>query len=110
MKQIKQYRYYGNNNSNTYPKDLSDSQLTFGNIFDGIAVSQLGIQGRPNTGFYLNDSIYPIILGETGIYEIDLQDRGVITSISFINDETFKKYSAGDRLLIDVVFEQKGGN
>lgn len=110
MKQIKQYRYYGKGNANTYPSDLDDAKLTSGNLFDGIAISQLGIQGRPNTCFYLNDSVFPIVLGETGIYELDLEDRGTITSIAFVNNEAFKRYSTGDRLLIDIVFEKKGGN
>ena len=90
MKQIKQYRYYGKGNANTYPSDLDDAKLTSGNLFDGIAISQLGIQGRPNTCFYLNDSVFPIVLGETGIYELDLDTsklvyvsniKGVITFI-----------------------------
>jgi hypothetical protein len=40
------------------------------------SISQLGIQGRPGTSFYLNGSTLPIVLGETGIYEIDLQNYG----------------------------------
>ena len=110
MKQIKQYRYYGAKNPKTFPTNLDNEKLTSGDLFDGLAISQLGIQGRPNTKFVLNKSEFPIVLGETGIYELDLENRGTITSIAFINDDTFKKYSSGDRLLIDIVFEQTGGN
>lgn len=113
MKQIKQYRYYGDNNNNNYPGDLTAKKLLGGTLFDGISVYQLGIQGRPNTMFYLNESSFPIVLGETGIYEIDLQDRGVITGIAFIDNDAFKKYKNGnDRLLIDIVYEtsSQGGN
>ena len=86
-------------------------QLKSGSLFNGLAISQLGIQGKPNLTFFLNGSDFPIILGETGIYEIDLQDRGVITSIRFVDNNTLKSYDGrGDRLLIDIVFETKGGN
>jgi hypothetical protein len=49
--------------------------------------------------FILNGSDYPITLGETGIYEIDLEDRGFIHSISFLDssdiNSPFKKYQKG---------------
>lgn len=109
MKQIKQFRYYGNGSNDNEPQGMLKTVLTSGKLFDKIAVSQLGIQGRPNTCFYLNESAYPIILGETGIYELDLQDRGTITSITFASHTLDKYEFTGDRLLIDVVFESTGG-
>lgn len=109
MKKVKQFRYYGNGNTLNEPGGMLKTVLTSGHLFDGIAISQLGIQGRPNTCFYLNETAYPIILGDTGIYELDLQDRGTITSIAFVDNDAFKHYETGDRLLIDVVFEDTGG-
>ena len=85
MKAIRQFRYYGsdliNNNfakENNFPKDASfPERLVLGNIFQEYsAITKLGIQGRPGTTFYLNDSNYPIVVGETGIYEIDLEGYG----------------------------------
>jgi hypothetical protein len=35
-------------------------------------IVQLGIQSVPGTKFYLNGSNNPIIIGNTGIYELDL--------------------------------------
>lgn len=110
MKKVKQFRFYGDGNASNFPSNLTKATLLSGNLFDKIAISQLGIQGRPNTCFYLNDSVYPILLGETGIYELDLQDRGTITSIAFVDNDAFKKYDNGkDRILIDIVFESTGG-
>jgi hypothetical protein len=40
----------------------------------------------PGTKFYLNNSASPIIIGYTGIYELDLEGVAEITSISFDRD------------------------
>ena len=82
-----------------------------GNIFQEYsAITQLGLQGRPGTVFYLNDSQYPIVIGETGIYEIDLEGYGQIFRIKF-ESSSLKWYDEdgkGDRLLIDIIFEGSG--
>jgi hypothetical protein len=52
---------------------LSKEELVYQNIFTGhSSITQLGIQGQPNTTLFLNGQDFPIVLGETGIYEIDL--------------------------------------
>ena len=95
---------------NNYPSSLTFAQLVSGNIFRDLGVvTHLGIQATPGTLFYLNNSKNPISVGTTGIYELDLQDRGTITSIAFVDNDAFKHYETGDRLLIDVVFEDTGG-
>lgn len=105
---IRQYRYYGDGNKANYPEGLTKKQLTEDNIFSGLgAISQLGIQGRPGTVIYLNGQTFPIVLGETGIYEIDLQNYGQIYSIQFGNEELSNYAPNKDRLLIDFIY--KGG-
>ena len=104
MKRMSQFRY-GLNSTVTAEK------LKTGNIFENFSqISALGIQGEPGTMFILNGSDYPITLGETGIYEIDLQDRGFIHSINFIGNPAFEAYTKGSRLLIDIVYEGKAGS
>lgn len=113
MKYIKQFRYYGDNNSNNYPSDLTKDKLTNKNIFEGYGtITKLGIQGRGNTQVYLNGSIYPILLGVTGIYELDLEDYGQIFEIRFAPDSLDVYGTAGstDRLLIDIVYEGAGAD
>lgn len=112
MKYIKQFRYYGEDNKNNYPQYTNYyGILHTGNILQGLGVvSQLGIQARPETKFYLNNSPHPIIIGKTGIFELDLEGRGVITSIRF-DKESLTDLNAPnntDRLLIDVVYEGVG--
>ena len=108
MKFITQFRFGSDGVS---PAGLNATKLQYGNIFENFSqISQLGIQGYPGTVFYLNGSDYPITLGETGIYEIDLQDRGFIHSINFIGNSAFEAYTKGSRLLIDIVYEGKAGS
>lgn len=104
MKKMTQFRYCGEKNDNS---TCNISELKNGDLFDGYSqITQLGIQGEPGTRFVLNGGDYPIILGETGIYEIDLEDRGFIHSISFSTGTTvFNKYKNGSTLLIDIVYE-----
>lgn len=102
---IVQFRYAGNSNLQNYPLGLSKNSLISGNIFDGYSnISKVTIQGKPGTAFCLNNSDYSIYLGESGIYSLDLQGRGLITSINFLNNGIFSSYNNNNILLIDVVY------
>ena len=92
MKRIAQFRYYGKSKDelNYHPalghieSETYLSLLTKGSLFDEFkGISKLGIQCRPNTKFYLNNSNYPIVIGNTGIYELDLENHGQINDIYF---------------------------
>ena len=109
MKLIRQFRYYGDGDARNYPITLNKNDLVYNNIFAGYgSITQLGIQGRPNTTVFLNGQDFPIVIGETGIYEIDLQNYGQIYSIRFTS-ESLSEYSIGkDRLLIDIIYEGSG--
>lgn len=112
-KQVKQFRYYSedieNINSN-YPSNINKQSLVAGNIFANyMPISKLGIQSIPGTKFYLNNSSSPIIIGNTGIFELDLNKQVEIIalrfdakSIQFINDN-FNAY-----LIIDIIYEGEG--
>lgn len=81
---IMQFRYYGEKVSNNQPSNISASNLASGHIFSGyLPITQLGIQTLPGTKFYLNNSIYPVVVGSTGIYELDLKGVTQITEIHF---------------------------
>ena len=110
MKKIMQFRFEGFQNSNNYP-NFSDynAVLTQGNIFrDYGSISKLGIQGPVGLKFYLNNSAFPITIGKTGIYELDLEGIGRINSIQFeANDITnlFPNDNQTNRLLIDIIYD-----
>lgn len=109
MKRIAQFRYKGEAHAETYPTNLMEDNLVIGNIFrDYGPVSQLGIQAPPGLKFYLNNSKYSIMVGDTGIYELDLEGIGRILSISFDRNDLRNFYGGtnkADKLLIDIVYE-----
>lgn len=107
MKSVKQFRYYGIDDENNYPsKVVNYTQLRRGNIFkDSGVISQLGIQGKPGTKFFLNGGSHSITIGDTGIFELDLKGKGFISAIRFDGD-SLDSYEDNDRLLIDIVYER----
>ena len=108
-KHIMQFRYYndeqGNNNQ---PEDLNAESLNKGTIFAKyLPFTQLGIQALPGTRFFLNDNIEgPVIIGSTGIYELELEGISKISSLKF--DSKSLKLIADNTnafLIIDVIYE-----
>ena len=107
MKQIMQFRFEGFQNENNYPQFSDYNQkLAYGNIFsDYQLVSQLGIQGPPGLRFYLNNGTNSIMIGKTGIFELDLENIGRIYAIRFPEEDLNTLIKDGRRLLIDIVYE-----
>ena len=70
-----------------YPKGLNKNNLMSGTIFHNYTpITQLGIQALPGTVFYLNDDTIrsnPIIIGYTGIYELNLEGIAEINTLCF---------------------------
>lgn len=108
-KHIMQFRYYndeqGNNNQ---PEDLNAESLNKGTIFAKyLPFTQLGIQALPGTRFFLNDNIEgPIIIGSTGIYELELEGISKINSLKF-DSKSLKLIADNPNafLIIDVIYE-----
>lgn len=100
QKQIRQFIYNGETNSNVNWK---------GNILANCNgnISHLGIQAPPGIYFNINDSESDIAIGGTGIYELDL-GIGVISSLVFINLEDVDTIYNGEKIIVDVVYEQEG--
>ena len=113
MKCIKQFRYYGEKHKDNYPVNvMTYDNLVHNNIFSGYgSITKMGIQARPGTLMFLNnEQRFPIVIGETGIYEIDLQDYGQIYAIRF-DAKSLSDYDAQGstgRLLIDIIYEGTG--
>ena len=110
MKKIMQFRYRGENDLNNFPKYSNYANILInGNVFkDYGLISKLGIQGPVGLKFYLNSLTNPIMIGETGIYELDLENVGRITSIQFDANDLSNFYNdqlQSDQLLIDIVYE-----
>lgn len=90
-KQVKQFRYYGDGDARNYPgtNDVSKnpmrrSTLKSGSVFsEYMPIIQLGIQAYPGIKFYINNSSNPVIVGQTGIYELNVDGLSEITSLRF---------------------------
>lgn len=105
MKKMYQYRYYGDSPNNN-PPNLITHDLKNGELFRSKnCITHLGIQAAPGTVFFLNrakDS--PIAVGKTGIYELDVNGCGFITSIIF-SDLTLSKVNEENGIIIDILYE-----
>lgn len=92
-KVVKQYRYYEDGHLDNRPFNLSYQELTGINdqnqysedrlFFINKAIYQLGIQAIPGTMFYINDSDNPCIVGITGMYEIPIDSKLIVSKIRF---------------------------
>lgn len=108
---VKQFRYYNEDDTsgrNQPVRGINFRTLVSGSIFiDYLPIVQLGIQSLPGTKFYLNNSKEPIIIGNTGIYELDLQGKTEITSLSF-DSKSIQAINVNNNayLIIDIIYEK----
>lgn len=107
-KNIMQFRYYGDSNKQNYPSNpkLTKGQLGSGSAFSSYyPITQLGIQALPGTKFYLNNGLTPIIIGVTGIYELDLEGLSQINHLKF-DLQSLNLISSDNNayLIVDIVY------
>lgn len=107
---IKQFRYYNEGNENNSPavgKAFYQNEVSFSYY---APIQQVGIQTLPGTKFYLNQSADPIIIGSTGIYELDLRNTtAILSSFRFDkNSMDIINNLKNGYLVIDLVYS--GGN
>ena len=107
-RKIKQYRYYGEGNNKNQPSEISKETLVSGKVFKNFPILQLGIQTLPGTKFYLNKSVEPIIIGFTGIYELNLENQAEITYINF-EQTSIENISINPNgyLIVDILYEEE---
>lgn len=107
---VKQYRFYNaEDKTRNQPSTITIDNLVNGKVFNTPScypILQLGIQALPGTKFYLNSSIDPVVVGFTGIYELDLENQAEIVKLTF-NKESIKTIdsNANGYLIIDVLYE-----
>lgn len=112
---IKQFRYYNDkeadngSRSNNSPQTARKVDFSNGSVFeDCFPVSQLGIQALPGTRVKLNkatDQDY-ILIGQTGVFELDLDNQTEITSIEFDYDSlTAIEKTNNAVLLVDIIYD-----
>lgn len=116
-KRIKQFRYYGEGSADNQPSQVtlssgateavSYTKYVNGEVFANFyPIVQLGVQALPGTKFYLNNGLDPIIIGYTGIYELDLDGAIEITKITFDKKSLeFINNSSTAVLIVDIVYD-----
>ena len=123
-KKITQLRFFGDSNGylnssdvnaiyhqmdENQPNSLSSLDLSSGDAFvDYVPITQLGIQALPGTRFNLNANLDPIIIGVSGMYELDLTNSSaVLTSLTFEKDSLDQIDKNPDGyLIVDIVYEE----
>lgn len=108
MKKIKQFRYYNDTSDKNNPSGLTAKDLTTGRAFTQyLPIVQLGIQAIPGTKFYINNGQNSIVVGYTGIYELD---SSLVYSIRQLNFDTTSVDLIGKNdngyLLVDIIYEE----
>lgn len=105
-KRVKQIRYYSDGSQKNYGGPVYRTLIS-GSIFsDYMPILQLGIQTLPGTKFYLNGSNNPIVIGGTGIYELDLQGLTEINSLQFdASSVSLINSNESAYLIIDFIYE-----
>lgn len=134
MATFKQLRYFGDNDprnskgtvknpdNGTLTKDVllerkilidSEKLTLFITGTTSIKIKHLGIQSTPGTEFYINDLNTSIIIGQTGIFELDLTSYGslVITSLSFAPGSIRDNNNGSNSfLIVDLKYEETTTN
>ena len=110
-RKVQQIRYYGDHKSDSdknQPANLTGNRLRSGSVFNEFTpMKQIGIQTVPGVKFYLNNSIEPIIIGSTGIYELNVENLTEITALSFdtTSINMINQIPSTGYIIVDILYE-----
>ena len=98
-----------NSNSTANTAGVTIENLNNGDAFQAyLPLSQLGVRALPGTKFYVNGNENPVIIGFTGMFEMDL-DSAAINSLSFDID-SLRRIERDDSAYLVVDMLGLGGN
>lgn len=108
-KKVDQVRFYQQGDNRNQPISLTLNKLVSGSVFNGkYPITQLGIQSLPGTKFYLNNSTSPIVLGYTGIYDLELDGITEITKLQFdARSMNLINENPSSYLIVDFIYESE---
>lgn len=113
---VKQLKYYNemtpNGVSANNPKYIDEEPLSWYHFTDGTVfepyypIQQIGIQALPGTKFYINKSVYPIIVGSSGYFELNKELELEIIELFFDYNSIMNiKDNDNACLIIDIVYD-----
>ncbi len=105
-KNLIQFRYFGEGHAENYPLAATAEDYQKGEIFyDYSPIVQLGIQTLPGVKFYLNDSTDPIVIGNSGIYDLMADGTLKITKLQFDADGLARiEQGLNSYLIVDILY------
>ena len=124
-RKIAQFRYYGKEGKglernyspnmsaeeNISSKDWMEGFIT-GSIFEGYKpIYQLGIQSLPGIKFRINQGRHYMVMGSSGIYDLDLVNGAKIMSLCF-DPDSIKRINENPTsyLLVDILYDDEKGD
>lgn len=107
-KRIKQFYFKSDSNASNRPSATKEEYVE-GTVFDSVfPISQLGIQGLPGTEFYLNGNINPIVIGASGVYDLDIKNGARVTDLGFSKRSMDRINESGSGyLIVDVLYGEE---
>lgn len=111
MAKIAQVRYNSASDIPNYPNRFEEDEfiqkLQDGSMFqEYYPITQLGIQSLPGTEFIVNGGDNTVIIGATGIYDLDLNGLVKINNLQFLASSLARiKQTTGGYLIIDILYE-----
>lgn len=106
-KQIKQIRWFSDNDKRNYPSTIDVDNLLDKNYFEQFSpILQLSIHTLPGVKVYFNDQEdNPIYVGHSGVYQLDLQDTSaVLWGMHFDEEDLNDVKDSNAGLIIDLMY------
>jgi len=90
-------------------KNLEIEKYSSGSVFkDVYPIKQLGIQSIPGTKFYLNNSLNPLIIDSSGIYDLEVENGVEINKLEFDKKSLRQLGLIGNYfLLVDILYGEE---
>ena len=112
-KRIQQFYFKGDGEeekkSNRPSPDINSDKYVDGSAFSSYCpISQLGIQALPGTKFYLHGDIYPITIGASGIFDLDIKNGARVTDLRFSRSDMDRISESGSGyLIVDIIYGEE---
>lgn len=102
----KQFIYCNDESAKNFPADLTAEDIIDGSIFSSYTpIVQLGVQAPPGTKFYINGNANPVIVGYTGLFDLDLTGGGSVLSLGFDRQSIISiQQNDSNILIIDILY------
>ena len=95
------YNQYNSSMSNTTAAAMK-SGAAFANLSP---IVQLGIQAPPGTKFYLGSTGNALMVGASGVFQLDLREKGAISGLRFDEQSiNFVELTKSSYIIVDVLY------